>query len=251
MRMVQKLGDNMNPQTIARLFGWLMVITFATSIPAYFILYAPVRDDPSLITGTGADPTASVALGGALEVVLIIAGVGTAVVLYPILKRQSEIGALSYVSARIVECIFTAIGIISLLTFLFMRQEGTADADVGEVFVAIYDRAFLIGPGIFAAIANGLILGYLMYRNGLVPRWMATLGLIGGTLLPVSGIAIMFDVIEPGSSLQAIATIPEFFWELSLGIYCIVKGFRSSSPILAMDGTVRVPESPSAHREGV
>jgi hypothetical protein len=79
---------------------------------------------------------------------------------------------------------------------------------------------------------------------------MAMLGLIGGPLVMASGIAIMFDVIERGSTLQGIATIPEFFWELSLGIYCIVKGFRPS-PILAMDGAVRVPESPSATREGV
>ncbi len=149
--------------------------------------------------------------------------------------------------------IFIAIGIISLLAFVLMRQEATAgtDAALGEVFVAIHARAFLIGPGFFAGVANGLILGYLMYRSGLVPRGMAMLGLIGGPLVMATGIAIMFDVTERGSSLQAIATIPEFFWELSLGIYCIVKGFRSSSPILAMDGTVRVPESPSATREGV
>ena len=253
MRMVQKLGDNMNPQRIARVFGWLFVATFATSIPAYFILYAPVRDDPGLITGTGADPTASVALGAVLELFLIIANVGTAVVIYPILKRQSEIGAISYVSARIVEGIFIAIGIISLLTFLLMRQQATAgtDAAVGEAFVAIYDRAFLVGPGFFAGLANGVILGYLMYRSGLVPRGMAMLGLVGGPLVMASGIAIMFDVTERGSALQGIATIPEFFWELSLGIYCIVKGFRPSSPILAMDETVRVPESPSAEREGI
>jgi hypothetical protein len=87
--------DRQNPQTIARVFGWLFIATFVTSIPAYFIFYAPVRDDPGLITGTGADPTASVALGAALEVFLIIANVGTAVVVYPILKRQSEIGATS------------------------------------------------------------------------------------------------------------------------------------------------------------
>ena len=241
-----------NPQTIARIFGWLFVATFVTSIPAYFILYAPVRDNPGLITGTGADPTASVALGAALEVFLIIANVGTAVVLYPILKRQSEIGAVGYVSARLVEGVFIAIGIISLLTFLLMRQQATAgtNAAFGEAFVAIYDRAFLIGPGFFAGLANGVILGYLMYRSGLVPRGMAMLGLIGGPLVMASGIAIMFDVTERGSTLQGIATIPEFFWELSLGIYCIVKGFRSSSPILAMDTTVRVPESPTAVREG-
>ncbi len=241
-----------NPRTIARVFGWLFVATFATSIPAYFFFYAPVRDNPGLITGTGADPTASVALGAALEVFLIIANVGTAVVIYPILKRQSEIGAVGYVSARIVEGIFIAIGIISLLTFLLMRQQATAgtDAALGEAFVAIYDRAFLVGPGFFAGLANGVILGYLMYRSGLVPRGMAMLGLIGGPLVMASGIAIMFDVTERGSTLQGIATIPEFFWELSLGIYCIVKGFRPS-PILAMDEAVRVPESPSAQREGV
>jgi hypothetical protein len=238
-----------NPQTIARVFGWLFVATFVTSIPAYFILYAPVRDNPGLITGIGADPTASVALGAALEVFLIIANVGTAVVVYPILKRQSEIGAIGYVSARLVEGIFIAIGIISLLAFLFMRQEATAgDAALGEAFIAIHDRAFLIGPGFFAGFANGVILGYLMYRSGLVPRGMAILGLIGGPLIMASGIAIMFDVTERGSALQGIATIPEFFWELSLGIYCIVKGFRPS-PILDMGGAVRVPDSPSAERE--
>ena len=210
-----------------------------------------MRDDPGLITGTGADPTASVALGAALEVLLIIANVGTTVVIYPILKRQSEIGAVGYVSARLVEGIFIAIGIISLLTFLLMRQQATAgtDAALGEAFVAVYDRAFLVGPGFFAGLANGVILGYLMYRSGLVPRGMAMLGLIGGPLVMASGIAIMFDVTERGSALQSIATIPEFFWELSLGIYCIVKGFRPS-PILALDEPVRIPESPSAQREG-
>ena len=141
--------------------------------------------------------------------------------IYPILKRQSEIGAIGYVSARLVEGIFITIGIISLLTFLFMRQEASAGADsaLGEAFVAIYDRAFLIGPGFFAGFANGVVLGYLMYRSGLVPRGMAMLGLIGGPLLMATAIAIMFDATERGGALQAIATIPEFFWELSLGIY--------------------------------
>jgi hypothetical protein len=115
-------------------------------------------------------------------------------------------------------------------------QEGTAgtDAALGEAFVAIYDRAFLIGPGFFAGVANGMILGYLMYRSGLVPRGLAMLGLIGGPLIVASGIAVMFDVIERGSALQGVATIPEFIWELSFGIYLIVKGFKPS-PILDRD----------------
>src|SRR3954469_17036997 len=224
----------MDTRRIAALTGWLMVITFVTSIPAYFILYAPVRDNPGSITGAGADPTASVALGAVLELILIVANVGTAVVPYAVFKRYSQGLALGYVAARLVEAMFIAIGIISLLTFLLMRQQGTAgtDAALGQAFVAIYDRAFLVGPGIFAGVANGMILGYLMYRSGSVPRGMAMLGLIGGPLVAASGIAIMFDVIERGSTLQAIATIPEFFWELSFAVYLIVKGFKPS-PILA------------------
>lgn len=234
----------MNPlRRTASLAGWLWIITFVVSIPAYFILYAPVRDDPSLITGAGTDPTTSVALGAVLELILIVANIGTAVVFFPILKRQNEAGALGYVTARVMECVFIAIGIISLLTFLFMRQEGTAgtDAALGEAFVAVYDRAFLIGPGFFAGLGNGLLLGYLMYRSGLVPRGMAILGLIGGPLLMASGIAIMFDLTERGSTLQAIATIPEFLWELSLGIYLVVKGFKPSPLTAGLESPASAP----------
>jgi hypothetical protein len=197
-----------------------------------------VRDNPDYITGAGADPTGNVALGALLELILIIANVGTAVVPYALFKRYSPSLALGYVAARLVEAMFIAIGIISLLTFLFMRQEGTAgtDAALGEVFVAIYDRACLIGPGFFAGVANGIILGALMYRTGLVPRGLAMVGLVGGPLIVVSGIAVMFDVIERGSALQGIATIPEFIWELSFGIYLIVKGFRPSA-VPAGDGS--------------
>lgn len=212
----------------ATVTGWLMVITFVTSIPAYFFFYAPVRDHPDYITGAGSDPTSSVALGALLELLLIIANVGTAVAPYAVFRRYSERLAIGYVTARLIESTFIAIGIISLLTFLLMRQEGTAgtNAAFGELFVAIYDRAFLLGPGIFACVANGIVLGSLMYRSGLVPRGLAAIGLVGGPLLAVVSVLVMFDITERGSGLQSIATIPEFIWELSFGIYLIVKGFR-------------------------
>jgi hypothetical protein len=191
-----------------------------------------------------------VATAATLEVFLIIANVATAVIVYPVLRRQSEIGAMGYVAARLVEGMFIAIGIVSALAFLLIRQDATAvnDPVLGEVFVATYYRAFLVGPGFFAGFANGVILGYLMYRSELVPRGMAMLGLIGGPLVMITGIAVMFDAIERGGAVQSIATIPEFFWELSLSIYCIVKGFRASSPVFSADRTVFVPESPSAVR---
>lgn len=221
----------MNLRRYATVAGWFWIATFVTSILAYFICYKTVLDDPSLITGVG-DPTSKLALGATLEMFLIIANVGTAVVFFPILKRQNEAGALGYVGARLVECTFIAIGIVSMLAFLLMWQEGTGTKDLGEGFVAVYYRAFLVGPGFFAGFGNGLLLGWLMYRSGLVPRGMAWLGLIGGPLVMATGIAVMFDVIERGGAIQGIATIPEFFWELSLGIYLVVKGFKPS-PITA------------------
>ena len=235
----------MDTRKIASVTGWLMVVTFVTSIPAYFFCYAPARNHPEYITGAGADPTTSVALGAVLELILIIANVGTAVVPYVVFRRYSEGLALGYIAARLLEAMFIGVGIISMLTFLFMRQEGTAgnDAALGQAFVAIYDRAFLVGPGVFAGVANGMVLAYLMHRSGLMPRGLTKLGLLAGPVLACSSILIMFDVIELGGTVQALATMPEFVWELSFGIYLIVKGFKPS-PVLA--GLDRAPVASGA-----
>jgi hypothetical protein len=222
-----------HPQQIARVFGVLYLITFATSIPALFFFYAPVLEDPRYIVGAGADN--SVAFGALLELILIIANIGTAVVLYPILRRQNEILILGYVTARVVECVFIAVGLLSLLTIVTLRQEAAAGADAaslltaGESLVALHDWTFLLGPGFMVGVGNGLILGYLMYTSALVPRGMAVLGLISGPLIIATGVGVMFGVIEAGGVVQLIATIPEFLWELSLGIWPIVRGFDPSA----------------------
>jgi hypothetical protein len=218
----------------ALIAGALFVITFLTSIPAALLLYTPVLDHTNYIVGAGADTR--VALGAFLEVLLIVANVGSAVVLFPVLKRQNEGLALGYVTARIIESTFIAIGIVSVLAVLTLRRDvGSTGAGplvtVGRSLVAVHDWTFLLGPGWVVGVGNGLILGYLMYRSGLVPRRMAMLGLIGGPLIILSGTAVLFNVIQPGSAAQVIATIPEFVWELSLGIYLMVKGFKPS-PIL-------------------
>jgi hypothetical protein len=219
----------------ASLAGWLFIVTFVASIPAVFICYKPLLDHSNYILGAGADTR--VALGAFLEMIVIVANIGTAVVLFPILKRQNESLALGYVTARVVESVFIGVGILSLMAVVTLRQDvGAAGGDslviAGRSLVAIHDWTFLLGPGWVVGIGNGLILGYLMYASGLVPRRMTWLGLIGGPLIILSGTLVLFNVIEPGSSAQAIATIPEFFWELSLGIYLIVKGFKPS-PITA------------------
>jgi hypothetical protein len=231
---VVRLPPPEDTRRTALIAGVLFLITFVVSIPAALVLYKPVLDHANYIVGAGADTR--VAFGAFLEMILIVANIGTAVVLFPILKRQNETLALGYVTARVMESAFIAVGLLSLLAIVTLRQDvGATGASslviAGRSLVAIHDWTFLLGPGWIVGIGNGLILGYLMYRSGLVPRRMAMLGLIGGPLIILSGTAVLFNVIEPGSTAQVIATIPEFFWELSLGIYLVVKGFRPS-PIL-------------------
>jgi hypothetical protein len=179
--------------------------------------------------------------GAFLELLLIIANIGTAVVLFPIVRRQNEILALGYVTARIVECVFIAIGILSLLTVVTLRQEA-AGADtgslvaVGESLVALHEWTRQLGPGFVVGVGNGLILGYLMYRSRLVPRPMAVLGLIGGPLIIVTGAAVLLGVLEEGGVWQ-VAVIPEFIWELSLGIWLTIRGFNPSAAILSEPDT--------------
>jgi Domain of unknown function (DUF4386) len=215
----------------ALVVGVLFIVTFVSSIAA-LILYKNSALKTGYIVGAGADWR--VYLGALLEMILIVANIGTAVVLFPILKRQNEAGALSYVAARIIECTFIAIGIISVLTVVTLRKDASGASSLvvfGKSLVAIHDWTFLLGPGFVVGIGNGLILGYLMLRSGLVPRAMAIVGLVGGSLIILSGTAVLFGVFNKGSKAQAIATIPEFVWEGFLGIYLTFWGFKAA-PIL-------------------
>jgi hypothetical protein len=217
----------------ALLAGVLFLITYVTSIPAKFSFYAPLFEG-SYILGPGADTRV---LWGALsEVVLVAANIGTAVVLFPVLRRQSEALALGFVTARVMESVFISVGILSVLTIVTLRQDltGAAGADgaaltmVGAALVALQQWTFNLGPGLVVGLGNGLILGYLMYRSRLVPRGMAVLGLVGGPLIVLSGGAVLMGVIDADSVWKLVAAGPEFFWELSLGVYLVVKGFKPS-----------------------
>jgi hypothetical protein len=223
-----------NPQKIARVTGVLFVITYIASIPPVLFLYGPLLNDPRyILSGGAADNGASV--GALLELILIIANIGTAVVLYPVVKRVNEILALGFVAARVVESAFIAVGILSVLSLMTLRQEVAAGADAGSLLavgaslVAIHDWTFLLGPGFVVGVGNGLILGYLMYTSRLVPRGMAILGLIAGPVLIARFVGILFGVFEPGSALGGLMVVPEFLWELALGIWLTVRGFNPSA----------------------
>jgi hypothetical protein len=208
--------------------GGLYLITFMSSIPAAFFLLAPVLDNPDYIIGSGNDT--QVLLGCFLDLINAFACIGTAVALYPVVKRQNGSAALGFVTSRVMEAAIIVIGVVSLLTVVTLRQDlaGTAGADAaslvttGQSLVATRNWTFLLGPDLMAGI-NALLLGTLMYRSRLVPRVIPLMGLIGGPLLIAASVAIFFGA----SSLLLIAAIPVALWEFSLGVYLVVKGFRS------------------------
>ena len=217
-------------QRHGRIFGVLFILTFVTSILAY-ILFQDILDDPAAyISEDGKDNVMYLAV--LLEFFLIVANVGTAVVLYPIAKRQNQALAMAFVAARIIESVFIAAGTIFILGVVSLRQDSPDAADLAVSLAALKDWTFLFGPGFTVPLGNGLILGYLMYRSGLVPRRMAWLGMIGGPLLFISSTGDLFEWWETGSTIPGLFVIPEFIWEAFLGIYCAIWGFRKDSPIL-------------------
>jgi Domain of unknown function (DUF4386) len=222
-------------QNRARWFGVLYLITFATSIPAAFLYEPALRHPVAFVAGSG--NVNAIYLGALLELLLIIANIGTAVVIVPIMRRQFEGLSIGYVTARIFECTFILVGIVAMLAIATLQQQdaGAAEGTVAYTLAAIKDWTFLLGPGWVVGVGNGLILGYLMYRTELVPRAWTWLGLVGGPLIIISGTAMLFAGDHPGSALhsfQGLATIPEAAWELFLGVYCTIWGFRRAAPIL-------------------
>ncbi len=218
----------------AFLGGLLYLVTFAASIPAAFYFLAPVLDDPGYVLGAGAD--ARVITGGVLDMVNAIACIGTAVVLFPVLKRRNQTLALGFVTSRLLEAAIIAVGVVSLLAVVTLRQDlgGAPDADTGSLsttaaaLVAVRDLTFHVGPGVMAAV-NALLLGTLMYRSGLVPRLIPLMGLIGAPLLLAAKTATVYGVNDDSTVWSMIALAPIFFWELSLGVYLVVRGFRPSA----------------------
>jgi hypothetical protein len=224
-------------QKAARLFGWFFIGTFVTSIAAKILFMNGIGgsfSDLDFIPGELSKNT--VYLAAILEFGVIVTNIATAVVIYPIVKRQSEKVALGYVAARIMESAFIMVGIISVMSIVSVSDamagasgaEAATYAIQGNSLAASYDWAFLFGPGLVVGFGNGLMLGYLMYKSGLVPRRMAMLGLIGGPLLIASFVMILFGVYENGPGLAGLMALPEIVWEASLGIYAAWKGFRPS-----------------------
>ena len=207
--------------------GGFYLVTFV-SIPTLW-LYGPVRNADYV---TGAGSSSGLLWGAFLEIIVAIAGIGTAVTLFPVVRRQNEATALGFVATRTLEAAMIFVGVLSLLTIVTLRKDGGgADAAslavAGKSFVGIYDWTFLLGQTLMPAL-NALLLGSLMYRSRLVPRIIPTLGLIGSPLLLATVASVLFGILPKVSALSGIATLFVAGWEFSLGVYLVVKGFKPS-----------------------
>ncbi len=217
-----------SPRKLAAIAGALYLITFISSIPA-LLMITPVLTDPNYITSSGAD--AQVILGSILDLVNALACIGTAVVLFPLTRRVNEGAALGFVTSRLLEAAIIVVGVMALFTVVTLRQPDAtgADADtlsmIGVALVAFRDWTFVFGPGLMPGI-NALLLGYVLYRSRLLPRIIPALGLIGGPLLISSAVGVMLGINEPVSVWAGIATVPIFLWELSVGLWMLIRGFN-------------------------
>ena len=203
--------------------GLLYLLTFV-SIPT-LALYSAVHGQ-NYILGPG--PDSSTIIGGILEIIVALAGIGTAVALYPVLKKKNEGLALGLVGSRVLEACTIFVGVMFLLTVVTMRQSaiGAEALVASRTLVTMYDRMFLIGQSFMPAI-NDLLLGYLLYQSRLVPRGLSLIGLIGGPVLIAGDICVLFGVIGQHDPSTALFAVPVALFEFSLGIYLIVKGFKS------------------------
>ena len=221
-------------QRTARIMGAWFLGTFI-AIPGFFF-YDPILNHADYVVGSGDD--IRVAVGALLEILLAIAGIATAVVIFPIVKRVNESVALGYIATRTVESILILVGVVSLMSIVALRQD-PADAannsgaliDVARGLLAVHDQTRLLGPQFCAGLGNGILLGYLMWRSRLLPRPLVMIGLIGGPLALVAGIGVLLGAWDTTSGLPVALTAPEAIWEFSLSVWLLIRGFRPS-PIL-------------------
>ena len=224
----------------AMVAGVLFLMAAAASIPA-LVLFQPVLGDARYVLAAGAD--GGVLLGALLEIVTVVAVLGTGVALYPVLRRESPAAALGYAFGRLMEGVLIAVGLVSVLTVLTLRQDA-AGADDGalvvaqQALVAVKDWTFLLGPNVALGV-NTLLLAGIMHRSGLVPRWIARLGLAGGAIILASGTAVLLGAYEQVSVVGTVAALPVFVWEMSLAVCLVVTGFRPSA--LLAEASARPP----------
>ncbi len=205
--------------------GILYVLTFV-SIPT-LVIYGPVKSAGYILS---AGPDTAAIIGGILEIIVALAGIGTAVVLFPILKKQSESLALGLVAARILESSSIVVGVACLHTIIVLRQTGAGPDALpsAHTLAILYDRIFLLSQSFMPAICD-MLLGYMLYTSRLVPRALSLIGIIGGPVLLLGYFAVLFGLLGQHDGLAGLSAVFVALFEFSLGIWLMVKGFDAKA----------------------
>jgi len=227
--------------------GVLYLVTFVGSMPA-LALYHGILHDPRYLLGGASDT--GVLWGAVGEVICALAGIGTAVALYPVARRHSQTAALGFVTSRVIEAAMILVGVLSVLSLVTLHKAGASGADAasmvstGRSFVALHGWTFLFGPGVMPAV-NALCIGTVMYRTGLIPRLIPTIGLIGAPMLLAAAAAVLFGAFAQVSTWSALASFPIAAWEFSFGAWMAFKGFKPSAvaelPAVTTAPSARIP----------
>ena len=221
---------------IALAAGIAYLVTFAASIPQLKLFAEVIADPAGYISNPGSN--AALQWGSALELLTAASGVATAVLLYPVTRRVSRSAAIGFVASRVVEAALILVGVVAVLSVISLQQhfagatgvQAEAVGVAGESLVAMRQWTFLLGPGVMAGV-NDLLLGYILYRSGLVGRVIPMIGLVGGPLILLSDLATILGVWGQVSTPALLLALPVAVFEFSVGVYLTVKGFRA--PALA------------------
>jgi hypothetical protein len=215
---------------IALAGGVFYLLTFV-AVPQ-FLLYARVRD-PNYLVGPG--PDTGVIVGGILEIVVALTGIGTAVALFPALKRQNESLSLGLIGSRILEAATIFAGVVSLMAIVTLRKSGVGAEGLvtARALIALSDW-FHLGQGIMPVV-DDLLLGVLLYQSRLVPRIFPVLAFIGVPVLAANNILQMFGITGPALTLTTLGVIPIALFEFALGVYLTVKGFKPTAITAELD----------------
>jgi hypothetical protein len=226
---------------IALAAGIAYLVTFAASIPQLKLFADVIADPTGYISNPGSN--AAVQWGSVLEVMTAASGVATAVVLYPVTRRVSRTAAIGFVTSRVVEAALILVGVVSILSVVTLQHHfaGATGAQAqslgvtGEALVAMRQWTFLLGPGVMAGV-NDLLLGYLLYRSGLVGRVIPIIGLVGAPIILLGDTVTILGGWGQTSSAGLLCALPVAVFEFSVGVYLTVKGFRPAA-VAALDAS--------------
>jgi hypothetical protein len=218
----------------AIIVGVLFII--ASAAPLLSSPFITLIQTPNYLSNVSANSVQMIT-GILLEFIMCIAIAGTAIWLYPVLKKRNESLALGYVGIRIIESIvFMIVAITSLVLLLTLSQEFVrAGAPVasyfqsqGTLLVEAHNWAYLFGGQLVFSM-GALVLNYMLFQSKLVPRFISIWGLVGSILLLAGALLRLFGLITETSLLATLIFIPIAINEMLLAVWLIVKGFNASA----------------------